>query len=264
MENVSKNLSIIAFYLSEYDILAVKELGFSNRSEAFKAISILMGRDNNYLKLRRDEFDVLTNSTRNGWKNRPVAPDVQKMYEELISLPFEEITKKVKGILDVAKIEIEVQTEINVEEQRYAAKVQRYVSSNLGKKHLENNPQKKKEQRQYNSVKYPRDTQKAANAICNAQYKCEVNEAHETFIRKANGKPYTEPHHIVPMCAQRDFSVSLDVENNIVSLCSHCHNLLHYGENFEHLLKQIYTERKELLKRVGIDIDFESLLKYYK
>ncbi len=66
------------------------------------------------------------------------------------------------------------------------------------------------------------------------------------------------------MCAQRDFSVSLDVENNIVSLCSHCHNLLHYGENFEQLLKQIYTERKELLKRVGIDIDFESLLKYYK
>ena len=55
MENVSKNLSIIAFYLSEYDIRAVKELGFSNRSEAFKAISILMGRDNNYLKLRRDE-----------------------------------------------------------------------------------------------------------------------------------------------------------------------------------------------------------------
>lgn len=86
--------------MSEYDILAVKELGFSNRSEAFKAISILMGRDNNYLKLRRDEFDVLTNSTRNGWKNRPVAPDVQKMYKQCgnsVVVPvIRRIAKKIK------------------------------------------------------------------------------------------------------------------------------------------------------------------------
>lgn len=87
---------------------------------------------------------------------------------------------------------------------------------------------------------------------------------HQTFIRKANGMPYTEPHHLVPMRAQKDFSVSLDVENNIVSLCSNCHNLIHYGKGAEILLKKIYNEREQLLQQAGIVITFEDLMNYYK
>lgn len=102
MNNTSKILSIIAYYLSEYDMEAVLALGYINRSQAFKEISVLLGRDNNYLKLRRDEFDALptSSSNRNGWKNRPAANDVIELATYLKSFSFEELTSLIKSILD--------------------------------------------------------------------------------------------------------------------------------------------------------------------
>lgn len=78
MNDVTKTLSIIAYYLSEYDMKAVMALGYITRTEAFKNISVVFNHDNNYLKLRRDEFDALptSSSNRNGWKNRPALKDV--------------------------------------------------------------------------------------------------------------------------------------------------------------------------------------------
>ena len=69
MEN-SKLMDIIAYYLSEYDIDAVFKLGYASRSEAFREIGSLFGKNNNYLKRLRDEYDVVTSSTRNGQCNR--------------------------------------------------------------------------------------------------------------------------------------------------------------------------------------------------
>lgn len=73
-----------------------------------------------------------------------------------------------------------------------------------------------------------------------------------------------EPHHLVPMCFSKDFKNSLDVEQNIVSLCSECHNEIHYGKERFKLLEKLYNERKEELKVVGIDITFEQLKLMYK
>jgi Zn-finger protein len=56
----------------------------------------------------------------------------------------------------------------------------------------------------------------------------------------------------------------LDVEENIVSLCSTCHNHIHYGEGAEELLKKLYKTRKKALASVGIVITEEELLSYYK
>ena len=77
MNDTSRILTIVAYYLSEYDLEAVHELGYTNRTEAFTSISSLAGRDNNYLKLRRDEFDALptSSSDRKGFRNR--APSFQ-------------------------------------------------------------------------------------------------------------------------------------------------------------------------------------------
>ena len=63
---------------------------------------------------------------------------------------------------------------------------------------------------------------------------------------------------------QKDFpDVNLDREQNIVSLCSHCHNLLHYGADIDSVLYKLYTDRKDLLKLIGIEISYEDLRKYY-
>ena len=111
---------------------------------------------------------------------------------------------------------------------------------------------------------YKRNPVKAINALKNADYKCEYCNEHKTFIRKGSGLPYTEPHHLVPMKAQKDFNVSLDVENNIVSLCSNCHNLIHYGKDAEIIIKELYDARLTELNDAGIIITLAELLKYYQ
>lgn len=101
MEATSKVLSIIAYYLSEYDIEAVKALGYHTRSEAMKAISVSAGRDNNYLKLRRDEFDALpeSSSTRKGWRNRPPLKEVAELGAYLRTFSFDELTALVRSLI---------------------------------------------------------------------------------------------------------------------------------------------------------------------
>ena len=102
MEATSKTLSIIAYYLSEYDMDAVHALGYRTRSEAMKSISIAAGRDNNYLKLRRDEFDALpeSSSSRNGWRNRPPLKEVAEMGAHLRAFSFDELTEIVKSLIE--------------------------------------------------------------------------------------------------------------------------------------------------------------------
>nr|DAV98420.1 MAG TPA: putative restriction endonuclease [Caudoviricetes sp.] len=110
-----------------------------------------------------------------------------------------------------------------------------------------------------------RDPKRAADALKRAGYSCEVNAEDRIFLRK-NGKGYTEPHHLIPISKYREFNYSLDVMENIVSLCSHCHNLLHYGrfEDKEPILEKLYHERIEALKKCGLDLSLEQLKGYYR
>lgn len=110
---------------------------------------------------------------------------------------------------------------------------------------------------------YPRDRQTAINALAHANYECEIDTNHPTFIRKKSDKKYTEPHHLIPMAFSDEFDVSLDVEENIVSLCSNCHNQIHYGKDADVLLRKLYEERKNALASAGIIITLERLLEMY-
>lgn len=115
-------------------------------------------------------------------------------------------------------------------------------------------------------ISYPRDATVAAKAIAIANYQCEIDRNHPSFIRRTNNKNYTESHHLIPISAQADFEYSLDIEENIVSLCSNCHNCLHYGadEVRENYLYQLFNQRKALLEQVGLSIEFDNLKKYYQ
>lgn len=101
MTDSSRALSIIAYYLSEYNTDALHSLGFTTQRAAFKEISVCFNRDNNYLKLRRDEFDALPDSAshRNGWRNRPPARDVVNLAAYLKKFSYEELTELVKSII---------------------------------------------------------------------------------------------------------------------------------------------------------------------
>ncbi len=110
---------------------------------------------------------------------------------------------------------------------------------------------------------YKRDKKKSINALRKARHKCEIDVTHPSFVRRNSDQTYTEPHHLIPMGFSDRFDVSLDVEENIVSLCSNCHNQLHYGRDIRPLLDSLFALRKDLLKSAGIEITIEELYEMY-
>lgn len=117
------------------------------------------------------------------------------------------------------------------------------------------------------SSAYKRDINVARNALIRARFLCEYDESDRVFLRKGCDEIYyTEAHHLIPLSEHNDFEYSLDIEENVVSLCSHCHNLLHYGryEDKKEILQKLYDERVDVLRECKIDITFEQLLNYYR
>lgn len=118
-----------------------------------------------------------------------------------------------------------------------------------------------------NGIKYKTNPRISKTALQLADYKCQVNpEKHLTFISKL-GQQYMEAHHLIPMHAQKDFSINLDRIENIVSICSNCHSAIHLGNDAVRLeyLKTLYDLKKDELAKVGLNISFGELFtKYYK
>lgn len=111
--------------------------------------------------------------------------------------------------------------------------------------------------------KIERSRKTAENALILADFKCEIDNGHFTFIRKNQNVPYTEAHHLIPLAYSELFRYSLDVEENIVSLCSTCHNQIHYGQGAELLIRKLYANRKKLLSEAGIELSEQELLEMY-
>lgn len=105
-----------------------------------------------------------------------------------------------------------------------------------------------------------RDTLVKKRALEKANYKCELNPNHQTFINKSNGKPYVLGHHLIPLEFEYLFPYSLDIEANIVSLCSLCHDEIHHGINYKELIDKLYKQRKDDLKKCGIEIEDINML----
>lgn len=117
---------------------------------------------------------------------------------------------------------------------------------------------------------YVRDKKVAINALARAEYVCEYQKEHLVFQRKNKKTTYTEPHHLIPLKYHDMFINSLDVEANIVSLCSHCHNLIHYGHESEKLIEELFLRRIKELKDAGIaqlkdgrELTIDILLYFY-
>ncbi|HHD2753890.1 TPA: DUF3578 domain-containing protein [Clostridium perfringens] len=116
-----------------------------------------------------------------------------------------------------------------------------------------------------NKKVWPRNANIASNALIHSSYKCVLNPDHYSFISKKTKKPYMETHHLIPLSKQDNFEFSLDVEANIVSLCSNCHNCIHYGIDDDKIkmLSELFNIRKDRLSKCGIKITFNDLLEAY-
>ena len=92
--------------------------------------------------------------------------------------------------------------------------------------------------------------------LISADFKCEIDGGHKTFIAEKTGKPYMESHHAIPMRQQPHFDNSLDVYANLVCLCPVCHRKIHYGIRTERIsmIQRIYQNRSERLSKSGIHL----------
>lgn len=132
-------------------------------------------------------------------------------------------------------------------------------------------PADKKELKETGSGRkiYPRDKKVSANALKRANYTCEFCPNHPSFLRKNKNIKYMEPHHLIPLHMHSFFEKSLDVEANIVSLCSNCHNQIHYGDG-RAIISRLWDLRQAELSAVQLDrmisgtlMSKDELLKMY-
>lgn len=121
-------------------------------------------------------------------------------------------------------------------------------------------------QRSANQNIYLRDATVAKRALSRAGHLCEIDRTHTSFLRKCGRVLYMEPHHLIPMSFTDYFGVSLDREQNIFSLCSNCHNQIHYGtkEDVRKLISKLFLSREpEICSILGKDITIDELFQLY-
>ncbi|MGJ1361967.1 DUF3883 domain-containing protein [Sphingobacterium spiritivorum] len=75
MDNNRKLAHIVAYYLSRFDKAALSNLGYKTDKEAFHKIAEALDILPNYIKFRRDEFDV-AHPHRKGWHKRPMTMSI--------------------------------------------------------------------------------------------------------------------------------------------------------------------------------------------
>lgn len=127
-------------------------------------------------------------------------------------------------------------------------------------------PKAKRKHRVLSGVKvWDRDPEVARRAIKNANFMCEFDKSHITFISSVSKQNYVEAHHLIPMKFQNEFDNSIDTESNILSLCPNCHRMIHHARPSEirNLLDVFYEKRKNKLKALGIEVSLDDLNSYY-
>ncbi len=182
--------------------------------------------------------------------------DLNKMlsvYSELKSLVG-------SNILKISKFKYF--NDVELDEQEYQQKSNKRPSSDIPR-----GPQQKREIKDSNksTSKIPRDPNIAAHALNKANYKCEINPNHQTFISRTSNQNFVEAHHLIPMNAYDDFEFSIDIPENIISLCPNCHRLIHHGEEqkVNEILITFFDLRISGLIDRDINLSKKDLLRYY-
>jgi hypothetical protein len=92
-----RKLILAGLYLSKFDSLGIKRLGFDNFVEAFNVIGYALGSRPASVKNYRDEFDPFFPNKRKGWHKRPTREYCREVYEEYGSLGLAEFTGLVRS-----------------------------------------------------------------------------------------------------------------------------------------------------------------------
>jgi Domain of unknown function (DUF3883) len=94
-----EKLILVGLYLSKYDSLGLKRLGFDSFVEAFNVFGYAMGSRPASIKNYRDEFDPLFPNRRKGWHKRETREYCLKVFEEYRRIDLESFTSLVESFV---------------------------------------------------------------------------------------------------------------------------------------------------------------------
>ncbi|MBU3188336.1 AAA family ATPase [Clostridium bowmanii] len=116
MDTSSTNALTIAYYLSRFDKLAVKNLGYANYTEAFEKTSKIIHANPANIKNMRDGFDPIHENKRVGWYQRKMTKSRCRIVDEYSKYTEEELRKTVLDILSENNANKIVKEEIVVDD----------------------------------------------------------------------------------------------------------------------------------------------------
>ncbi|MFA5191953.1 MAG: DUF3883 domain-containing protein [Verrucomicrobiia bacterium] len=94
-----EKLILAGLYLSKYDSVGLKKLGFESFIEAFNVIGYALGARPASIKNYRDEFDPLFPNRRKGWHKRPRRDYCLKIFQEYKGLDLDAFTGLIKSFV---------------------------------------------------------------------------------------------------------------------------------------------------------------------
>lgn len=99
MEHNNSLALIVAYYLSKFDQVAYRNLGYGNNKATYERVGKLLGVNPNSVNNMRDEFDPIHENPRRGWYQRPLRPSRAKVVELFQDLSEPELRGIVTEIL---------------------------------------------------------------------------------------------------------------------------------------------------------------------
>ncbi len=121
-----EKLILAGLYLSKYDSVGLKRLGFESFLEAFNVIGYALGAKPASIKNYRDEFDPLFPNRRKGWHKRPTRAYCLKVFERYKSLDLETFTDLVRSFVGYDEnvwSEVEVKEDVDKAESLFAKRL---------------------------------------------------------------------------------------------------------------------------------------------
>jgi hypothetical protein len=232
--------TIFAFFLSKYNQVALKVLGYNSFSEAFSSLSKITGSKPNYIKLRRDEFDAFfPNGPRQGWNKRSATPIVSKFFDEFNVISYDDFVSKVIQLKIMLSMkpprlddeiaseiqgigEIEIESIINFKDQNAGFKI---VSRQIRERVVD-----------YTII----DKLKVFY-----NYRCQICGARHFETYSVN---ISEGHHIEPFVNSLNNNAS-----NIIILCPNHHRLMHIAKPCFHREEKVFTYSNGYVDKITIN-----------
>src|SRR5579859_2251466 len=170
-----QKLILAGLYLSKYDSLGLKKLGFESFVEAFNVIGYALGSKPASIKNYRDEFDPLFPNARRGWHKRPTRDYCLSVYAEYNPLDFDSFTGLVGSFFGVDENALSITTTVDRRDDSNSSFAQRLITGLAAERYFESVRTDLPEFREYlseNTTRYG----------CGYDFRLRAQPNHEDFL----------------------------------------------------------------------------------